>query len=288
MSSLRERFENHNTQPDSEVWNRIEKTMHHRTVVRRTVVSSSVAVVALAAAALFWLKGHDSEPVQVAQMETPEVVVALNPVSVEEPISAVSEETMPVQSHEQMPKDNSPKPSADNNAVESRPAQSQPVASVAAQPVASVAATPVRQNVSVDPIVATASQPTASEHPVVSAATSERPAAPAPKLAQSDENKAGSTDLIVWIPNVFSPDDEVAENKVFKVKPNSEANIRSFEMYIYNRGGRQVFHSKDINQGWDGRFNGQAQPMGAYVYIIQINDADKGLITKKGTVTLIR
>lgn len=287
MSSLRERFENHNTQPDPEVWNRIEKTMHHRTVVRRTVVSS-VAVVALAAAALFWPKGPDTKPVQVAQMETPEVVVATSPVSVEDPISAVSEETMPAQSREQMSKANSPKPAAESNAEENRPAQSQPVASVAAQPVASVAATPVRQNVTVDPIVATASQPTASEHPTVSAATTERPAAPAPKLAQSDENKAGSTDLIVWIPNVFSPDDEVAENKVFKVKPNSEANIRSFEMYIYNRGGRQVFHSKDINQGWDGRFNGQAQPMGAYVYIIQINDADKGLITKKGTVTLIR
>ena len=49
-----------------------------------------------------------------------------------------------------------------------------------------------------------------------------------------------------------------------------------------------VYHSKDINQGWDGIANGHSQPMGTYVYVIQVNDAVTGLHHYKGTITLIR
>ena len=94
---------------------------------------------------------------------------------------------------------------------------------------------------------------------------------------------------MVWIPNAFSPDDQLNESvRQFKVYPNSEANLLSYEIFIYSRSGRQVYHSKDVNAGWDGTANGQAQPMGTYVYIIELNDAVKGLQHQKGTITLIR
>lgn len=288
MSSLKERFENHSTQPDPEVWNRIENTLHHRAVVRRTVVTSSVAAVALTVAGIFLLRGHNNEPVQVAQTDVPQNVVAQPAATVEENTVVATEQTMPVETTRVMPSESRRESSSETKTREQQQAQSQPASTTPAQPVAVQSAAPVVQPVTVAPVATVTPQSTATERPTVSATTEDRPSAPAPKLAQRDEDKSGSTDLIVWIPNAFSPDDEVAENKVFKVKPNSEATIRSFEIYIYNRHGRQVFHSKDINQGWDGRFNGQAQPMGAYVYVLQINDADKGLMTKKGTVTLIR
>ena len=45
-----------------------------------------------------------------------------------------------------------------------------------------------------------------------------------------------------------------------------------------------VFQSDDLNKGWDGTYNNQPSPIGGYVYQLKI----EGLITKAGTVTLIR
>lgn len=56
---------------------------------------------------------------------------------------------------------------------------------------------------------------------------------------------------------------------------------------IFNRGGQQLFESKDYTrQPWDGRYAGQAQPAGVYVYMIELNDSTKKLV--KGTFVLIR
>ena len=40
----------------------------------------------------------------------------------------------------------------------------------------------------------------------------------------------------------------------------------------------------DLNKGWDGTYNNHPSPIGGYVYQLKI----EGLITKAGTVTLIR
>ena len=94
---------------------------------------------------------------------------------------------------------------------------------------------------------------------------------------------------MIWIPNAFSPDDPVNDEvRQFKVKPNTDASLLSYEIFIYSRSGRLVYHSKDVSRGWDGTYNGYKQPMGTYVYIIELNDANKGLQHKKGTITLIR
>ena len=100
--------------------------------------------------------------------------------------------------------------------------------------------------------------------------------------------KAASSELYLWVPNAFAPDDPNDEVRKFIVKPTNVSAIISYEIYIYSRGGKLVFHSRDINEPWDGTFKGHAQPMGTYVYIIQMNVSQKGVQHQKGTVTLIR
>ena len=113
---------------------------------------------------------------------------------------------------------------------------------------------------------------------------------PQTKVSNNDPDKATSTEPTIWIPNAFSPEDQSGDDRIrrFCVRPNDISTIRSFEMFIYSRTGRLVFHTNDINSSWDGTSNGHAQPMGTYVYVIQVNDANTGLQHYRGTITLIR
>ncbi|MDO6431419.1 gliding motility-associated C-terminal domain-containing protein [Flavitalea sp. BT771] len=63
--------------------------------------------------------------------------------------------------------------------------------------------------------------------------------------------------------------------------------VGDFEMAIFDRWGARVYYSKDPYQCWNGTFNGQPQPAGAYVYYIRAH-ALCGDAVRKGTVMLIR
>jgi gliding motility-associated-like protein len=41
--------------------------------------------------------------------------------------------------------------------------------------------------------------------------------------------------------------------------------LRDFQLEIYNRWGKRVFSSNSINEGWNGRLNGEVCPQGVYI-----------------------
>lgn len=88
------------------------------------------------------------------------------------------------------------------------------------------------------------------------------------------------------IPNAFVPGNDFANNSTFKIGKRGDVVLNKFE--IYNRWGNLVFSTTDINEGWDGTFKGEIQPMGVYVYVIEgtLNTGRK--IQMSGNVTLIR
>jgi hypothetical protein len=49
-----------------------------------------------------------------------------------------------------------------------------------------------------------------------------------------------------------------------------------------------VFSSTTLNGGWDGKLGSVEQPSGVYVWIVQGVTADDRVITRKGTMILIR
>lgn len=88
----------------------------------------------------------------------------------------------------------------------------------------------------------------------------------------------------ISMPNAFSPGP--GPNGLFKVAHAGVASLKSFR--VYNRWGVKVYESKDINEGWNGTFNGQSQPMGVYIYTVEaINNEGKPFV-QNGNVTLIR
>ena len=91
----------------------------------------------------------------------------------------------------------------------------------------------------------------------------------------------------IWIPNTFSPNGD-GLNEIFKAEASTV--IEDFQLYIYNRWGQQIFESKDINIGWDGKYLGNEVQPGVYTWTLtyQAKKHSKIVNRKSGYVTLIK
>ena len=87
----------------------------------------------------------------------------------------------------------------------------------------------------------------------------------------------------IFIPNAFTPNGD-GLNDVWRI-PALEA-YPNCSVTVFNRYGQIIFESRGYNRPWDGRFKGIAQPMGAYIYIV--NAGEPGIDILKGTITIIR
>ena len=90
----------------------------------------------------------------------------------------------------------------------------------------------------------------------------------------------------LYIPSAFTPNRD-GKNDVFKAYFGE--NVTSYNLQIFNRFGKLLFESTDKNQGWDGKYKGETQTQGSYIWIInyRLSDKpDKQLL--KGSVLLIR
>lgn len=93
-----------------------------------------------------------------------------------------------------------------------------------------------------------------------------------------------SYESAIDVANAFTPGS--APNQSIKISHLGTATLKSFS--IYNRWGTKVFESTDISEGWDGRFKGEPQPMGVYVYMVEAVSATGRRFVKQGNITLIR
>jgi gliding motility-associated-like protein len=88
----------------------------------------------------------------------------------------------------------------------------------------------------------------------------------------------------IFVPNAFTPGGTL--NTVFRPIPVGIASLRYFR--IYNRLGQLVYNTSAIGSGWDGRLNGSPQGSGGYVWMVQGTDYLGNVITKSGTMVLVR
>jgi gliding motility-associated-like protein len=92
-----------------------------------------------------------------------------------------------------------------------------------------------------------------------------------------------SPGTLIDLPNAFAPG---STNSVFKVNKRGLATLKYFR--IYNRWGNLVYEGKNIDAGWDGKYNDVPQPYGVYVYEVEAVASDGTIFRKRGNVTLIR
>jgi gliding motility-associated-like protein len=90
------------------------------------------------------------------------------------------------------------------------------------------------------------------------------------------------------IPNAFSPNND-GNGDYFLPRQMLANGISKFNMSIYNRWGQLLFTTNNLNgRGWDGRYNNEPQPLGVYVYLIDVTFIDGSRENYQGNLTLLR
>ena len=95
---------------------------------------------------------------------------------------------------------------------------------------------------------------------------------------------------LVYIPSAFSPNNDNLNDR-FTINGSGVKIIRS--VIIYSRWGKVVFERKNINvndrsNSWDGFYNGEPMPVGAYVYSIQTECEAGEIFEYRGNVMIVR
>lgn len=99
------------------------------------------------------------------------------------------------------------------------------------------------------------------------------------------EIKFFNVDPDVYTPTIFTPNGD-GVNDIFKPIWIGMRSIKA--LYIYNRWGELVFHTTDINKGWDGTFKGKPQSVGNFVWRAEGITFQGITKVKKGNVILYR
>ncbi|HOY33057.1 MAG TPA: gliding motility-associated C-terminal domain-containing protein, partial [Bacteroidales bacterium] len=92
--------------------------------------------------------------------------------------------------------------------------------------------------------------------------------------------------IIIFIPNAFTADNDLL-NDIWKPEI-SGIDKKTYELYIYDRWGMNIFYTDDIDQGWNGTYKGKKIEAGVYVYYIVYRNLMGKLYKYRGTVTLVR
>ncbi len=88
----------------------------------------------------------------------------------------------------------------------------------------------------------------------------------------------------IFIPNSFSPNGD-GLNDLLKVYGYT---ISDMQFMVFNQWGEKIFESRNQATGWDGRYKGQIQPAGVYIYVCRLTLRDGSVIQRKGSINLIR
>ncbi|WP_317897919.1 gliding motility-associated C-terminal domain-containing protein [Aurantibacillus circumpalustris] len=94
-------------------------------------------------------------------------------------------------------------------------------------------------------------------------------------------------ELQIFIPNSFTPNDD-GVNDIF-IPKGTGMKVEGYTLDIFNRAGINVFTTKDINHGWNGKVGGQFAKDATYIYLIRVVGLNgEGRKEYTGYVTIIK
>jgi large repetitive protein len=109
-----------------------------------------------------------------------------------------------------------------------------------------------------------------------------------------DNNGCSATDSLlikinddcgsVYVPSGFSPNGD-GHNDYFVVTGMC---VSDYSLLIYDRWGNKVFETNDINNSWNGDYNGKPMNPGNYVYYLKAQTLNGQTISRHGDIALVR
>jgi len=283
-------LQDYRPQPDEGLYEKIQHRLRVRRLWRMGGIAAGVALVA-AVTLLLTLSGKNSEAAgeDLALAKAEKAPAALQ--QPQQPAVQADEPEAPAATPAATPQPQKaePQPAAEPQAPAVAalplPQVAAPVAEAKEQPLPQAKPEPTKA-------VTPTKVPEKSEHSEHSeysdySEKSESPAATTESAKGVDpSNIPVHIDNLIWAPNVFAPDGDIDDNRRFQMRYSSS--VTEFHLYIYNRGGRQVYTSNDPSFSWDGTHNGSRLPQGGYVWIAKFRDTSGRPRQEQGTVTLIR
>ena len=105
--------------------------------------------------------------------------------------------------------------------------------------------------------------------------------------AQIQVTVVGNDEPDFLMPTAFSPNGD-GNNDIYRpVIKNGPLDVLSFQ--IYDRWGQKVYDNEITGiVGWDGTYRNVKQPIGVYIYYIQVKLSSGNIVKQSGNLTLIR
>jgi len=88
-------------------------------------------------------------------------------------------------------------------------------------------------------------------------------------------------------PTAFVPASPIDVNRRFRFFGNP-AYVDEYQLKVFNRWGELLFETNNLEEGWDGTFNGQRMPEGTYVFTAKVIDRAGRTFDYAGTVLLLK
>lgn len=88
----------------------------------------------------------------------------------------------------------------------------------------------------------------------------------------------------IYVPNTFTPNGD-AKNQYFRAYG---LDIEKYDMWIFNRWGEEIWHATDVNESWDGAYQGVTVQDDVYVWKIICYDSNGDEHELYGHVTVIK
>ena len=77
-------------------------------------------------------------------------------------------------------------------------------------------------------------------------------------------------EMIVYVPNAFTPDGDAVNPTFFPVVSGIEPN--TYEFQVFDRWGLLIFSSTTVGEGWDGTYKGLEAQTDVYVWKLIVKD----------------
>jgi len=88
----------------------------------------------------------------------------------------------------------------------------------------------------------------------------------------------------IYVPNAFTPNQDGKNEKLY-VRAN---NITDLYFVLYDRWGEKVFETRNVQLGWDGKFEGREVDPDVYVYYLEVTCLGGLQYFEEGNITVIR